>query len=471
MLLGASGLIAFIGDALGRRIGRKRLTVLGLRPRNTAILFTVVTGMIIAGLAVAAILLLSEDIRDRLLTYDEKVAQVTSLNQEVTRLEGSAETARGVAERAKIEAQGALGRQRDAETRAETAEAAVAAAQTRLAELESRRARAEAEVARARRAVEQALAARDAAERRRDEIAGQVAEADRELQVRRDELRAAGQEIDAAARLLTEAQRTFSAAQADLERAEEELAATQADLAQARADYGLATNQLRQARGDLRQQRAARLIYPSGGEIGRMRLVDVPGVSLLEQLGEFARRVNRTARDTGAGVPPNAPEGVYAIPVEGAGEAPPDLYLAALHETVQRVFRAGARAVWLRAVSVYNTVEGQPVFYQVDIVEDRALYSAGSEIARAYIDGALPAAEIIRQLQRLIQEEVNPEVAARGLLPSPDGRYTPIGPETWYPALEQIRATGGLVRVAVAADREIRTGDPLAVRFVVTHGD
>lgn len=48
LLLALCGFIAYLGDLLGRRLGKKRLSVFGLRPKHTAILLTVVTGVVIA---------------------------------------------------------------------------------------------------------------------------------------------------------------------------------------------------------------------------------------------------------------------------------------------------------------------------------------------------------------------------------------------------------------------------------------
>lgn len=48
LLLVLCGFIAYIGDLLGRRFGKKRLSVFNLRPKHTAILLTVATGVVIA---------------------------------------------------------------------------------------------------------------------------------------------------------------------------------------------------------------------------------------------------------------------------------------------------------------------------------------------------------------------------------------------------------------------------------------
>ena len=44
------GLIAFIGDKLGSKIGKKKLSVFGLRHYNTSVLMTVITGILIASI-------------------------------------------------------------------------------------------------------------------------------------------------------------------------------------------------------------------------------------------------------------------------------------------------------------------------------------------------------------------------------------------------------------------------------------
>src|SRR3712207_8674593 len=48
LLLALCGFIAYIGDLLGRRLGKQRLSVFGMRPKHTAILLTIVTGALIA---------------------------------------------------------------------------------------------------------------------------------------------------------------------------------------------------------------------------------------------------------------------------------------------------------------------------------------------------------------------------------------------------------------------------------------
>ena len=59
-----SGLIAYVGDLVGRKMGRKRLTLYGLRPRHTAIVISVAAGMLIALLTLLATMAVSREVRD-----------------------------------------------------------------------------------------------------------------------------------------------------------------------------------------------------------------------------------------------------------------------------------------------------------------------------------------------------------------------------------------------------------------------
>lgn len=70
LLLVLSGFLAYLGDILGRRIGRKKLTLFGLRPKYTAIVITVLTGVLITLFTLMAVTLLSQNMMDALFRLD-----------------------------------------------------------------------------------------------------------------------------------------------------------------------------------------------------------------------------------------------------------------------------------------------------------------------------------------------------------------------------------------------------------------
>ena len=60
------GLIAFLGDKIGSKVGKKRISLFGMRPKHTSILVTVLTGIMIAAMTIGVLSALSENVRTAL---------------------------------------------------------------------------------------------------------------------------------------------------------------------------------------------------------------------------------------------------------------------------------------------------------------------------------------------------------------------------------------------------------------------
>lgn len=93
-----SGVIAYLGDVLGRRIGKQRLSVLKLRPRYTAILMSIITGVIIATITLALLTIASEDVRTALFGMRELREKLDSLDLEVKQRNAELDVVRKEAE-------------------------------------------------------------------------------------------------------------------------------------------------------------------------------------------------------------------------------------------------------------------------------------------------------------------------------------------------------------------------------------
>jgi len=70
-LIVTGGVIAFIGDRLGTKIGKKRLSIFGLRPRHTSIIVTIFTGAFITTMTFAVLAATSENVRTALFGMEE----------------------------------------------------------------------------------------------------------------------------------------------------------------------------------------------------------------------------------------------------------------------------------------------------------------------------------------------------------------------------------------------------------------
>lgn len=71
VLVVTGGAIAFIGDIVGTKIGKKRLSIFGLRPRHTSMVITVLTGICITTLTFAVMAVVSENVRTALFGMEQ----------------------------------------------------------------------------------------------------------------------------------------------------------------------------------------------------------------------------------------------------------------------------------------------------------------------------------------------------------------------------------------------------------------
>jgi len=78
-----SGLIAFVGDWVGLKIGKKRVTIFGLRPHYTAIFITITSGILIAIITVTILAISSNDVRTALFGMEELKEKLSYLSREV----------------------------------------------------------------------------------------------------------------------------------------------------------------------------------------------------------------------------------------------------------------------------------------------------------------------------------------------------------------------------------------------------
>ena len=78
-----SGLIAFVGDWIGLKIGKKRVTIFGLRPHYTAIVITIISGMLIVIITVSILAISSNDVRTALFGMEQLKEKLSNLSRQV----------------------------------------------------------------------------------------------------------------------------------------------------------------------------------------------------------------------------------------------------------------------------------------------------------------------------------------------------------------------------------------------------
>ena len=83
ILTATGGAIAFIGDKLGSKVGKRRISLWGLRPKHTSIVVTVITGMLIALLTIGVMSVISDNVRVALFGMDELRQKMATLTTQV----------------------------------------------------------------------------------------------------------------------------------------------------------------------------------------------------------------------------------------------------------------------------------------------------------------------------------------------------------------------------------------------------
>jgi uncharacterized protein (DUF3084 family) len=150
LLLG--GVLSTLGDRLGTRVGKARLSLFGLRPKNTAVVITALTGALISALSLGLMLLVSEQLRLGLFELDQIQARLRDSRSALRQSQADLDRSRGELSRAELgRSQAIAGRQRaldsqhKAETQLNTAQQRIAALRRELQPLQQERTRLEAE--------------------------------------------------------------------------------------------------------------------------------------------------------------------------------------------------------------------------------------------------------------------------------------------------------------------------------------
>lgn len=92
------GMIAYIGDKLGTKVGKKKLTIFGLRPKHTSIVVTIITGILITVSTMGILTLVSRDVRTALFGMKALRNELTTLSQDVAGKNDELERSRSILE-------------------------------------------------------------------------------------------------------------------------------------------------------------------------------------------------------------------------------------------------------------------------------------------------------------------------------------------------------------------------------------
>ena len=154
------GLIAYLGDKLGSKIGKKRLRLFGLRPHDTSVVMTILSGILVAALTITVLTISSKEVRTALFGMKKMRAEIASLttardqanqelsaqNAKIQELDQKITEATASADAAKKQEAAAKAQMQEAQAQMQQAQADLEALQARYNEANARLQQAQAQV-------------------------------------------------------------------------------------------------------------------------------------------------------------------------------------------------------------------------------------------------------------------------------------------------------------------------------------
>lgn len=384
ILLG--GLIAYLGDKIGMQVGKRRLSLFGLRPKYTSIVVTIGTGLLIVAASITVLSIASNDVRDALFRMRE-------------------------------------------------IQATLASNQAKLAELES-------ELTLQQEELERTVQQRDEATRELSQAAQRLEEVEAEYRRVEAELTAARAEVEFQRRRIVNLQDVSE----ELLQRIQEMQETVVDLKE-QIDI-LAREQMRMRQGEV-AFRADEIILATVIQGGR------PADELRRQLAAFLEEVDRVGRARGAVRIPNDDARAFVLPDEG-------VFARAVETLSQGPYR------WVvRAIAFENTLIGEPVRVNFELIREQLIYREGDVIAERNVhllSGETAGDEILALLA-----QVRDRAIQEGMITSEEGDVGQlISADEFLDAIRRLQDMGGRGRVmAIAARDTWNTEGPLLVRLRV----
>lgn len=396
-----SGLIAYIGDRIGMKMGKRRVSLFGLRPRYSSIIITIVTGILIAVLSVTILLAVYSELRQALFNINDVLTRLEHLNEELKKRDQQLAA-------------------RDQELKSKDQE--LTELQQEIETKEKEIASKEAEI----KAREDEIAKKD------QEIAAVESELE-ELTQNRDELQDRVNEL--------------SSQRKELESQVNEL---ESQIAELEADY----DKLREVANQLQ----AGVIYYMGEDMvyqkGDVIYTDVLEGGRSEQetisaLNKYLQAANEVAREKEIEV--NEETGMaLRLQTEDILNAARIIYN----------MDPGSRVIVSLAARV-NVPQNDWLYANFQLYEDFKVFEQGQLISSREISAEQSSEEIETELEALLKD-INEKAINQGLLPDNSGQVGSINFSQFYDLVNQVRLSGGRVKVNIYADTDIWRQDRLS---------
>jgi len=239
LLIALGGVIAYVGDMVGRRVGRQRLTLFGLRPKHTSVIIAVITGIIVVGTTLATLIIVDNDFREMLLDYDSVKSELVATQGNLTRTQ---EKLRGVVEELNLKLQ------------------ELDEKQSKIDELQASIQPLEEKIDRLHLEIQEKTSKNQELQTVNEQLSRQVDELDSKVKLKEEALQEAEQNLQLAMQRLREVEKSYEGtsqqlleAQAELKQASDELGRIKSELETTRSELEKKKDELQGAQHQIRE--------------------------------------------------------------------------------------------------------------------------------------------------------------------------------------------------------------------------
>lgn len=512
------GIIAYNGDLIGRRFGKRRVSLFGLRPKYTAILITSFTGVMISALTTAALFLVATPVREVILNGERAIRENELLARQKRSLELAVKEERQLASAAQL-------RREQAEEEVRRAQGLVEAKQADLKRIQSLLERAESDL-------RIALRAKESAERQLRTLSAhnrRLTESNRKLTAKNETLQENNLALEDLNTKLAEENRKLIADNRIIARQNSDMSAENEKIArqnealirdntalqetqrsnmefnkrlveekitlmsenenltkqnQALADQNQTlVNRVRDVFGLNRSlmemfeaMRMRRVVIHGGEDLARCVIpANSPPSVVRQALEDLMEQAHQTAIAKGAGLG----EGRRAVQVvdkqfltqvSGVNVAVQVTQDDRIRALVHRLSWSPS-PVCLLALAVANTVEQEPALIDFQPFANRLIYQKGQVIATRRLDGRQGEKLLFEEMVNLLKD-LGQGAIQRGMIPRIDPatgepQVGSLGAVELVRLVDRVRTIGSSVKVTVIASADTQSADPLNLDFKI----
>ena len=422
------GAIAFIGDKLGTKIGKKRLSIFGLRPRHTSIIITIITGILITALTIGAMAVVSKDVRTALFGMEELNAAITSTREALAK-----------------STQELLAMQ----TEFERTDAELNTARTEIKNLKSEQEELAAESERLREGNERLEIEKAALTSQNENLASE----NENLTNANQNLSNTNKELSNANQNLSSQNENLSKTNSELENKNKQLSEFNvnltADNEKLSNDNAALEERAKNLRDGLIAIREGDIVFRAGEVLATAVINGNQTVEKIsEDLNKLANAASRSIAERFG---------------ENAGDTSVWIYQPEFQRAVDTIFES-KKDIAVRISAAGNLVRGEPISTSLSLYPNEKIYSAGEFIFSHEYE--IKSDDDAENILRDFLAEINREAVTRGILADPiTGSVGVLDGSQLYELMEKLENSRGKVKLTARARENINTIGPLRLNI------